>query len=374
MGLLDKLKGEFVDIIEWKDDSRDTLVWRFPRYQDEIKNGAQLTVRESQLAILVNEGQIADIYSPGRHVLATQNMPILSTLKGWKFGFNSPFKVDVYFVNTKQFPDQKWGTSNPISLRDSEYGEVDIRSFGTYAYRCPDVDSARKLLQEIVGTNKHFSVEDINGQLRSMLVASFTDAVGESRVAFIDMAANLDELSAAVRGRIAKDFEEYGLKLTKFVIQNVSVPEEIQEIRKQRMKMKMLGVANYQQLAAADAMLAAANNPSGGAAGVGVGVGAGYMMGQQMMGAFAQPQQQQQAQAAPPPLPQQAQYFAAVGGAQAGPFDLGALRQQIGSGSITRDTLVWKQGMAAWTKAGEVAEVASLFGAAPPPLPPPLPG
>jgi len=306
---------------------------------------------------------------PGRHVLATQNMPILSTLKGWKYGFASPFKAEVYFINTRQFTDQKWGTSNAISLRDAEYGEVDIRAFGSYSYRCPDPDHGRKLIKEIVGTDKHFTVEEINGQLRTMLVTSFTDAVGESKIAFIDMAANLEELSAKVRDRIAKDFEEYGLQLTKFLIQNVSVPEEIQEIRKQRIKMKMLGVGSYQQLAAADAMLAAANNPSGGAAGAGVGVGAGFAMGQQMMGAFAQPQQQ----AAPPPLPQSSQYFAAIGGAQAGPYDLNVLRQQIGSGAITRDTLVWKQGMAGWTKAGEVGEVSGLFGAVPPPLPPPLP-
>jgi membrane protease subunit (stomatin/prohibitin family) len=371
MGLMDRIKGQFIEVIEWTDDSRDTLVWRFPVYSKEIKNGAQLTVRESQLAVFVSEGEVADIFAPGRYVLTTQNIPILTTLKSWKYGFNSPFKAEVYFVNTRQFTDQKWGTSNAISLRDSEYGEVDIRAFGAYAYRVPDADHARRFMREIVGTDSHFTVDEVNGQLRTQLVASFTDAVGESKLAFLDMAANLDELSAAVRERISKDFEEYGLALTKFIIQNVSVPEEIQEIRRQRMKMKMLGVGNYGQMMAADAMLEAAKNP-GGSAGIGLGAGAGFAMGHQMMGAFGQQQQQQAAPAGPPPLPQIA-YYAAVNGAQAGPFDMSALQQQAGSGQIKRDTLVWKQGMAGWTKAGEVQELSSIWGAVPPPLPPPLP-
>ena len=392
MGIIDRIKGQFIEVIEWTDDSRDTLIYRFPVYSKEIKNGAQLTVRESQLAVFVNEGQVADVYEPGRYQLTTQNIPILTTLKSWKYAFNSPFKAEVYFVNTRQFTDQKWGTSNPISLRDSEYGEVDIRAFGSYSYRVPAIGTfgpqgaysdrvkaaeggkaavpVHKFIQEIAGTSGHFNIEDVNGQLRAMLVSSFTDAVGESRIAFIDMAANLDDLSKVVVGRIAKDFAEYGLELSKFLIQNVSVPQAIQEIREQRIKMKMLGLGNYQQLAAADAMLAAAKNPGGGAAGAGVGIGAGFMMGQQMVNAFQQPQQQQAA--APPPLPV-LQYYAAIGGSQAGPFGLDQLRQQAASGSLNRDTLVWKQGMAGWTKAGEVAELSAVFGAVPPPLPPPLP-
>ncbi len=418
MGLWDKVKGEFIDIIEWKDDSRDTLVWRFPRYQDEIKNNAQLTVRESQLAVFVNEGEVADVYEPGRYELRTQNMPILTTLKSWKYGFDSPFKAEVYFINTRQFIDQKWGTSHPISIRDSEYGEVDIRAFGTYAYRVPPIGTfgphggyaervsasqqgqavvpAQTLIREIVGTHHDFDVDNINGQLRSILVSSFTDSVGEaqrgSNLSFLDMSSNLDELSAEVRKRIAQDFSAYGLELSKFLVENISVPEAIQEIRQQRMKMRMLGIQNYTQMQAADAMVAAAENPSGGnLAGAGVGIGAGYMMGQQMMqgmqpGQPGQPQYQSHQHhhqnqappaaapppAAPPPLPQVA-YYAAIGGQQAGPFDMNGLQQQIGAGNITGETLVWKQGMSGWTKASEVQEVSQLFAAGPPPLPPPLP-
>ena len=175
MALWDKLKAELIDIIEWTDDSANTMVWRFPRYQNEIKYGAQLTVRESQVAVFVNEGQIADVYQPGRYKLETQNMPILTTIKGWKYGFNSPFKAEVYFVNTKNFTDQKWGTKNPIMLRDAEFGPIRLRAFGTYAVK---VNDAGKFIKAIAGTQAHFTVEEIAEQLRNLAVTLFTDALG----------------------------------------------------------------------------------------------------------------------------------------------------------------------------------------------------
>src|ERR1043165_6593739 len=190
MGLFDKLKGEFVDIIEWTDSSNDTMVWRFPRYQNEIKMGAKLTVRESQVAVFVNEGQMADEYKPGRYKLETQNLPILTTLKGWKYGFNSPFKAEVYFVNTKNFTDQKWGTKNPIMLRDAEFGPIRLRAFGSFALKITD---AAKFIKEIAGTQAHFTTEEVVEQLRNLIVTRFTDAIGESKIPALDLAANYDE-------------------------------------------------------------------------------------------------------------------------------------------------------------------------------------
>ncbi|HRH11659.1 MAG TPA: SPFH domain-containing protein, partial [Bacteroidia bacterium] len=192
MGLFDKLKNEFIDIIEWIDNSNDTIIWKFPRYQNEIKMGAKLTVRESQVAVFMNEGKIADVFQPGMHTLQTQNMPILSTLKGWKYGFNSPFKADIYFVSTKQFIDQKWGTKNPITLNDQRFGFIELRSFGTFAFRVTD---GGKFIKEIAGTDENFTTEDVANQLRSMIVTKFTDAVGEGNIPVEKFAANLEELS-----------------------------------------------------------------------------------------------------------------------------------------------------------------------------------
>jgi membrane protease subunit (stomatin/prohibitin family) len=163
MGLFDKLKNEFIDIIEWQDSSADTIVWRFPRYQNEIKMGAKLTVRESQVAVFLNEGKIADVFQPGMYSLETQNMPLMSTLRGWKYGFNSPFKADIYFVSTRQFIDQKWGTKNPITLSDERFGMIELRAFGSFAFRVTD---AGKFLKEVSGTDGDYTTEDVTGQLK----------------------------------------------------------------------------------------------------------------------------------------------------------------------------------------------------------------
>jgi len=364
MGLWDKLKGELVDIIEWKDDSNNTMVWRFPRYQDEIKNGAQLTVRESQVAVFVNEGQIADVYKPGRYQLTTQNMPILTTLRGWKYGFDSPFKVDIYFVNTKNFTDNKWGTKNPIMLRDAEFGPIRLRAFGSFAIKVID---AGKFIKEIAGTQAHFTTDEITEQLRNLVVTRFTDAIGESKIPALDLAANYDELSTFITGKINPEFGEYGLEVTKFLVENISLPPEVEQALDKRSSMGILGNLNqYAQFQAANAMEAAAKNP-GGDAGAGIGMGMGFAMAQQMGQAF-----NQQQPAGPPPLPgnNNIQYYVAVNGQQQGPFNLATLQQMAQQGSLTRDVLVWKQGMAAWTKASDAADLGNLFGAVPPPLPP----
>lgn len=376
MGLFDKIRGEFIDIIEWTDSSNDTMVWRFPRYQNEIKNGAKLTVRESQVAVFVNEGQLADVFQPGMYDLTTQNLPILSTLKGWKFGFNSPFKAEVYFVNTKQFTNQKWGTKNPIMIRDAEFGPLRIRAFGNYAMRITD---AAKFLKEVAGTDHEFTTDEVTEQLRNIVVTRFTDAVASSKIPVLDMASNYDEFSKLIQDRIKEEFNEYGITITKFLVENISLPPEVEQILDKRASMGIVGnLGAYTQFQTANAIENAANNPNaGGLMGAGVGMGMGFGMGNQMAGMYNQNQfnphqgTMNQGPQGPPPPPPMTQYFIAVNGQQQGPFDEASFRGMIQAGSVNKDTMVWKNGMAAWTAAGQVAELASLFMNTPPPPPPP---
>jgi len=364
MGLIDKLKGELIDIIQWLDPSRDTMVYRFERYGNEIKMGAKLVVRESQVAVFISEGKLADVFTPGTHTLETRNMPILSTLMGWKYGFHSPFKAEVYFVNTKRFTDQKWGTKNPIMLRDPEFGAVRIRAFGTYVIRVKD---APVFIKEIVGTDGHFTTDEITNQLRNLIVSRFTDIIGESNIPVLDMAANYDELGEYVSQRIGDDFEAYGIEITKMLVENISLPPAVEEALDKRTSMGVVGNLNqYTQFQAANAMEKAAENK--GMAGGGMAMGMGFAMANQMGQAMGQGAQQPAA--APPPLPSQKKYHVAMDGQQAGPYDTNTLQQLIQAGRVTRDTLVWAQGMASWTKAGEVSDLAGLFAAVPPPLPP----
>lgn len=369
MGFIDKLKGELIDIIQWLDSSNDTMVYRFERYGNEIKMNAKLVVREGQVAVFINEGQLADVFEPGTHTLETKNMPILSTLKGWKYGFNSPFKAEVYFVNTRRFTDQKWGTKNPIMLRDPEFGPVRIRAFGTYVIR---VNDAATFIKEIVGTDGHFTTDEITSQLRNLIVSRFSDIAGESKIPVLDMAANYDEFGDFITVRIQDDFTQYGIEITKMLVENISLPPAVEEALDKRTSMGVIGNLNqYTQFQAANAMEKAAENE--GMAGGGMAMGMGFAMANQM-GQSMSPQQQQQQQrapAAPPPLPPQKTYHVAVGGQQAGPYDTNSLKQQIQNGQVTRDTLVWAEGMAGWTKAGDVPELSRLFGSVPPPLPPP---
>ncbi|HNC73114.1 MAG TPA: SPFH domain-containing protein, partial [Chitinophagales bacterium] len=204
MGILDTFRNEFIDIIEWTDNSNDTIVWKFPRFQNEIKTGAQLTVRESQVAVFLNEGKLADVYQPGRYELSTANMPILTTLKGWKYGFNSPFKVDIFYVNTKQFTDQKWGTKNPITLNDPRFGMIEIRAFGNFSFRVTD---AGKFMKEIVGTDGQFTTEEIANQLRALVVTKLTDAIAESKLKIEEFASNLEEFSKFGAEKLSDDFD-----------------------------------------------------------------------------------------------------------------------------------------------------------------------
>jgi membrane protease subunit (stomatin/prohibitin family) len=291
MSIIDKVKdaamNQFIEVIEWLDDSRDTLVYRFPVVGQEIKNGAQLIVRESQAAVFVFEGQVADVFGPGRYTIDGGNTPILSKLGAWKFGFNSPFKSEVYFVNTKQFTDMKWGTSNPVMLRDADFGIVRLRAFGAYSLRVSDPS---EFIKQIAGTNAQFQTEDIDVQLKRAIVTEFSDAIGEMKIPALDLAAQYKELGEAIRAKINADFSGYGLEVTKFYVENVSLPPEVEAAMDKRASMGALGDAQkYMQFQAADALRDAAQNEGGGA-GLGAGLGAGFAVGGQMANAFGQQQ------------------------------------------------------------------------------------
>ena len=295
MGIFDAIRSQFIEVIEWLDDSGNTMLHRFPVHNQEIKNGARLTVRESQAAVFVFQGQVADVFGPGLYTIEGGNTPVLSKLGAWKYGFNSPFKSEVYFVNTKQFTDLKWGTMNPVMMRDADFGMVRLRAFGIYSIRVAD---PRAFIKEVAGTNGHFETEDIEGQLKRTLVSGFTDALGESKIAALDLASNYDELGRFARTKLQEEFKGYGLELTKFFVENISLPPEVEAAMDKRTSMGVIGdVGRYAQFQAADAMRDAAQNPSGGA-GLGAGMGAGFAIGNQMMGAMSgamgQGQQQHQ--------------------------------------------------------------------------------
>ncbi len=374
MGLFDKLKAEFIDIIEWLDSTNDTMIYRFERYQNEIKNGAKLVVRESQVAVFVNEGQLADVFQPGTYTLTTQNLPILSTLKGWKYGFNSPFKAEVYFATTRNFTDRKWGTKNPVMLRDPEFGPIRLRAFGNYTVRIKD---PVKVIKEVAGTDGRFTADEITEQLKNIIITRFTDYMASSKIPAIDMSANFDTMSKMLQEKISPEFGEYGLELTKILVENISFPPQVEEALDKRNSMGVIGnLNNYMQYQTANSMEYAAKNP-GGAASAGIGMGMGFGMANQMASGMMQPIQQQmqqpmqQAPMGPPPVPGVTPFFVVVNGQQAGPYNPPMFQQMVMQGSMNRDSLVWKQGMAAWVKAGEVPELAGFFApAGPPPVPP----
>ncbi|MCB9568377.1 MAG: SPFH domain-containing protein [Myxococcales bacterium] len=309
MGLLSFIKSQLIDIIEWLDDSNYTLVYRFPDEDHEIKNGAKLICRENQAAILINEGQLADIFGPGTHTLSTQNLPVLSRLKGWKYGFESPFKVEVYFVNLRQYIDQKWGTSNPVLIRDPEFavgnrpGRVRVRAFGSYNFR---IGNPGVFFKEIVGTQGLTTSDEITGYLKRLLVSKFTQAAGASELSVADMAAHYSVLEDAVKKQIAEEFAKYGLLLTSFVIENISLPPEVEKALDAAAAQSARGVDNTMAWEGMQVMREAARNPGSGSGamnagmGMGMGVGMGSMMGNMMQG-MMQPQGYPQHPGYPPP-------------------------------------------------------------------------
>lgn len=292
MGLFDAIgglvKGQFIDVIEWTDNTSNTLLHKYDMNGKDIMMGAQLTVRESQVAIFVNEGELADVYGPGRYELSTSNMPVMTKLQSWRFGFNSPFKADVYFINTKQFLDRKWGTANPVMMRDAEFGMIRVRAFGVFAFRVTD---PVVLLRELFGTKSIATAEDVDGQIKRMLVSVLSDVIAESKIPALDLAANYDELSEAALKAINPKVQTLGVSLTSFVIENISLPEEVEKTMDRRTSMGVLGDLNrYTQYQAAEAMREAATTP-GSSAGAGMGMGAGIAMGQMFANAMGQQQQ-----------------------------------------------------------------------------------
>ena len=289
MGILDKIKGQLIDVIEWTDSSSKTMVHKYDMNGKEIMMGAQLTVRESQVAIFVNEGQLADVFEPGRYELSTSNMPILTALKSWKYGFNSPFKSDVYFINTKQFLDMKWGTSNPVMMRDTEFGMIRLRAFGIYSFKVSDPTT---FLKEVFGTSSLFTVDGVEGQIKRTLVSGLSDAIAESKIPALDLAANYDELANYALKAINPKLAALGLTLCSFVIENISLPEDVEKAMDKRTSMGVLGnLDQYAKYQAAEAMREAANNDGNGMAGMGVGMGAGAAMGQMFAQSLNNPAQ-----------------------------------------------------------------------------------
>ncbi len=287
MALMDFIKKQFIDILQWTEEGDGTLAWRFPMADMEIQNGASLTVRESQLAMFVNEGTVADVLGPGMHRLTTQTLPVLTYLKNWDKLFESPFKSDVYFFSTRTQLDQKWGTPNPITIRDKEFGLVRLRAFGIYAYHLVD---PKLFYQKVSGTREAYTRDELEGQLRNTLVAGLSDLFGESGVPFIDMAANQDEFGKAMLQKAQPMFAEYGLALDSLVVQNVSLPEELQKVLDQKIGINMIGdLQRYTQYQVANSIPDAAKNEGGLAAmgvGLGAGVGFGQVVGQAMAGAL----------------------------------------------------------------------------------------
>jgi membrane protease subunit (stomatin/prohibitin family) len=372
MGIFDFLTGEFIDVIHWVDDTRDTMVSRFEREGHEIKYGAKLTVREGQAAVFVHEGQLADVFTPGLYMLETNNMPILTTLNHWDHGFKSPFKSEIYFVNTTRFNDLKWGTKNPIMLRDPEFGPLRIRAFGTYSVRVTD---PAVFLREIVGTDGEFTMDEISYQIRNIIVQEFSRAIASSGIPALDMAANTGDLGKLIAAAITPIVAQYGLMIPEFYIENISLPPAVEAALDKRSSMGIAGdLGKFTQYSAAEAMTAAASNTgaAGGGMGAGIGAGLGMAMAGQMgrVGPWGQAPQAPAPHAAPPPPPPvEHVWHIAEAGETKGPYSKAAMGRMAADGALQRDTLVWTPGQDGWMPADDVQELAQLFTILPPPPP-----
>ncbi|MBE3639381.1 SPFH domain-containing protein [Mangrovicoccus algicola] len=363
------LTGEFIDVIDWVDDTRDTMVWRFERHGHAIKYGAKLTVREGQTAVFVHEGQMADVFTPGLYMLETNNMPVMTTLQHWDHGFRSPFKSEVYFVATTRFNGLKWGTKNPLMMRDPEFGPVRLRAYGTYSIRVKD---AARFMTEIVGTDGEFTADEISFQIRNIIVQEFSRVAAGSGIPVLDMAANTAEFGRLMAERIAPTLEGYGLDMPELYVENISLPAAVEAALDKRSAMGVIGdLAAYQHYSAAEAMTAAAATPHS-AMGAGIGMGMGMGMGSQMAQGPWGARPAAPAQAAPPPPPPppvEHVWHLAENGQTTGPFSKARLGRMVTEGGLRRDTLVWTQGQDGWKRAEEVTELAQLFTVMPPPPP-----
>lgn len=292
MGLLDPLLGEFIDVVEWNEIGTDQLVWRFPRYKDAIKSGAQLIVREGQQAVFVNEGRIADCFEPGRHRLSTRNLPLLTTLLALPTAFESPFKAEVYFISMRRFTDQRWGTKHPILLRDAELGPIRLRGFGTFEVQ---VSNPQQLIINLNGSNPTFNLADIQLQLRNLIVSRLADILGEAKIPALDLAANYDELSASLNKRLASTSTDYGLEITNLLVENIALPAEVEAAIDRRAAIGLTGnLDDFRTYQEGIALEKAAANPAGmaaGAAGLAMGFGLGERIQTPTEGSKAKPNQ-----------------------------------------------------------------------------------
>jgi membrane protease subunit (stomatin/prohibitin family) len=352
------------------------LVWRFPRWQNEIKNGARLTVRPGQCAVFVDQGKIADVFTEGMYELTTANIPILSTLRGWKHGFNSPFKSEVYFVSTKVVPAMKWGTPQPLMMRDPDFGVIRVGAFGTYSIRCTD---PKALMKQLVGTDGVYETEELAQVMRSLMQQAVAEVIGQGKVPALDLLASYGKIADSIKEKVKVQIDdEYGLELTSVQIVNINVPESVQKAMDQRASMGALGSASlgpapnlaaFQQFQMGNSM----GNMTGGGGGDGMNLGMGLAMAGQMMNQA----NQQPAMVGPPPMQAQQQWYFGINGTNVGPLTMDVVKQFVGMGQIKADTLAWTNGQAAWTPASSIPALQSFFmSAGPPPLPggpPPLP-
>ncbi|MRJ02121.1 MAG: SPFH domain-containing protein [Epsilonproteobacteria bacterium] len=347
MGLFDWLKDQFIDVIEWLDDTHDTIIYRFDRHDNEIKYGAKLIVRPSQVAVFVNEGEIADILGPGTYELETKNLPILTDLQHWDHGFQSPFKAEVYFVSTKRFSDLKWGTKHPIIIKDPQLGPVRVRAFGTYEIRVKD---PAKVIEEVAGTDGLFTVDEIDDRLSDLIVSKLPEVLAKSGISILELAKHYRELGERIREQLAPYFEEYGFSLEKLLIESVSLPKEVEQALDERSAMEIVGdKGEYLRYKTAKGI------EKGGAASELVGLGAGMAAANQVF------------KATPPPIPDREEFYIARDKTPVGPLTKEQLLELVQNGELGRDDLVWREGMEEWKRAEEV--LPDLFKKVPPPLP-----
>ncbi|MBO4344329.1 MAG: SPFH domain-containing protein [Victivallales bacterium] len=377
MGLWDALKGQLIDIVEWVEETPGVLVHRFDRRNNEIKNGAKLVVRPGQKAVFVNEGQIADMFMPGTYSLTTANLPILTTLLSLPYGFKSWHKAEVYFIKTTEQLDRKWGTPQPVTVRDPDFDMIRLRAFGNYAYK---IGETNDMISRFVGARSEYRAEEFEAQIGSKVVSELSDSLGELKIPALDLPAKYNEIGERVKLNLNESLASLGIVVTIFTVTSINLPDNVNEAIDKggaaSAMAKKVGI--WQQMQAADAMRDAAKNQGG------AGAVMGMMMGGQMAGMVNQNMYQQQpmqpayqqppaAPAMPPPPPAAPTFYVAQNGQRLGPFDMAALQGMAMNGSLTPATMVWTAGMANWQAASTVAALATIFGAVPPPPPPPMP-
>jgi len=358
MGLMSWIFGQFIDVIEWTDDSRDTMVWRFPRDDNEIKYGAKLIVRESQMAVFVNEGEIADVMGAGTYELDTNNLPILTDLLHWDHGFKSPFKAEVYFINTHRFTDLKWGTKAPIMVRDTEFQMVRLRAYGTYEIQ---IDDPKVFLKEIVGTDGHFTIDEIDAQLSNLIISKLANVLGADKTPMLDLAANYEIFGEHITKGITPFFTQYGLKLNKILVENISVPKEVQDAIDKRTSREITG--NLDDNIKYQTGTALSNDKSSMSDMIGMGVGAA--LGQQMANTMHSGKSDAKII---PPIPIDSKgFYVSIDGEAEGPFSKKELISMIHKGELDKESYMWQYNNEKWQHAKEM--IADLFEQTPPPIP-----